>query len=97
LTCSIIIDGDHLKLILNGKFNLGVLACHYMYIASVTVLDKVQLNIPSMPVIFCKKCGETNYLDPKSYWTINDAAVKCKNCGTINTITLENGELKKQD
>ena len=49
-----------------------------------------------MPVIFCKKCGETNYLDLKSYWTINDAAVKCKNCGTINTITLENGELKKQ-
>jgi uncharacterized Zn finger protein len=53
-------------------------------------------DITSMPIIFCKKCGETNYLDPKSYWTINDAAVKCKNCGTINTITLENGELKKQ-
>jgi hypothetical protein len=49
-----------------------------------------------MPVIFCKKCRGTNYLDPKSYWTINDAAVKCEKCQVINMITLENGELKNQ-
>jgi hypothetical protein len=50
-----------------------------------------------MPVIFCKKCGETNYLDPKSYWTITDTAVKCEKCETINAITLEDGELKRQE
>jgi hypothetical protein len=49
-----------------------------------------------MPVIFCKKCRGTNYLDPKSYWTINDAAVKCEKRQAINMITLENGELKNQ-
>lgn len=27
---------------------------------------------------------------------ITDFGVKCKSCGTINTITLEKGELKKQ-
>jgi hypothetical protein len=48
-----------------------------------------------MPVMFCKKCGETNYLDPHAYWTINDAAVKCEKCQAVNTITLQNGELKK--
>jgi hypothetical protein len=49
-----------------------------------------------MPVIFCKKCRGTNYLDPKFYWTIDDAAVKCERCETINTITLEKGVLTKQ-
>jgi RNase P subunit RPR2 len=53
------------------------------------------LNIPSMPVIFCKECKETIYLNPKAYWNVNDIDVKCKKCNTINTITLENGELKK--
>jgi RNase P subunit RPR2 len=50
-----------------------------------------------MPVIFCKKCGETNNLYPHAYWTINDATVKCEKCETINRITLEDGELKKQE
>ena len=30
------------------------------------------------------------------FWNISDLGVKCKNRGTINTITLENGELVKQ-
>ena len=41
-----------------------------------------------MRVIFRKKCGETNYLDPHAYWTINDTTVKCEKCETINTVTL---------
>jgi hypothetical protein len=29
------------------------------------------------------------------HWIINDITLKCEKCETINTITLENGELKK--
>jgi RNase P subunit RPR2 len=54
------------------------------------------MNIPSMPLIFCKGCKETIYLNPKAYWNVNDVDVKCEKCNTINTITLENGELKRQ-
>lgn len=50
-----------------------------------------------MPVIFCKECKETIYLDPHTYWTIGDATIRCEKCKMINMITLENGELKKQD
>ena len=50
-----------------------------------------------MVVYSCKKCGELNYLTPHAFWNISDLGVKCKNCGTINTITIENGELKKQE
>jgi hypothetical protein len=53
------------------------------------------LDIFSMAVIYCKKCGEYRYLTPHAFWNISDLGVKCKNCGTIITITLENGELKK--
>ena len=49
-----------------------------------------------MPVIFCKGCKETIYLNPKAYWNINDVEVKCEKYNIINTITLENGELKMQ-
>jgi hypothetical protein len=40
----------------NGKFNLGVLACHYMYIASINVLRKVPSGYYAMVVYSCKKC-----------------------------------------
>jgi hypothetical protein len=49
-----------------------------------------------MPVIFCKKCGVTSYLDPHAYWTINDAAVQCEKCQAVNTIILEDGKLKNR-
>ena len=49
-----------------------------------------------MVVYSCKKCGELNYLTPHAYWTISDFGAKCEKCETINTITLEKGELKKQ-
>jgi hypothetical protein len=43
-----------------------------------------------------KKCGELVYLTPHALWNITDFGAKCENCETINTITLEQGELKKQ-
>jgi hypothetical protein len=49
-----------------------------------------------MVVYACKKCGEPNYLTPHAFWNIIDFGVKCSNCNAVNTITLENGELKKQ-
>jgi hypothetical protein len=44
----------------------------------------------------CKKCGDLNYLTPHAYWNITDYGTKCEKCETINTITLEKGELQKQ-
>jgi hypothetical protein len=29
-----------------------------------------------------------------AFWNITDFGAKCEKCGTINTVTLENGELK---
>jgi RNase P subunit RPR2 len=67
-----------------------------MYIASVNVLDKVQSDHSYMVLITCKKCGEYRYLTPHAFWNITDFGAKCEKCETINTITLENGELRKQ-
>jgi phage FluMu protein Com len=50
-----------------------------------------------MAFIYCKKCGELNYLTPHTFWNNNDFGAKCEKCETINTITLGRGELKKQD
>jgi hypothetical protein len=55
------------------------------------------LLIIFMVVHSCKKCGELNYLTPHAFWNITDFGAKCEKCNTINTITLENGELKKTD
>ena len=49
-----------------------------------------------MAFIYCKKCGEHTHLTPHAFWNINDLGVKCKNCGTINTITMENGDSKNK-
>ena len=49
-----------------------------------------------MVLITCKKCGELNYLTPHTFWNITDFDAKCEKCETINTITPENGELRKQ-
>jgi hypothetical protein len=53
-----------------------------MYIGSVDVLDKVQSDHSYMVLITCKKCGELDYLTSKGF--------------SINRITFENGELRKQ-
>ena len=63
---------------------------------NVNVLDKVQSDHSYMVLITCKKCGELDYLTSKAFWNITDFGAKCEECETINTITLEKGELKKQ-
>jgi hypothetical protein len=60
------------------------------------VIHKVDLNNTCMVVYSCKKCGELNYLASHAFWNMTDFGAKCEKCETINTITLENGELKKQ-
>jgi hypothetical protein len=49
-----------------------------------------------MVVYTCKNCGELNYLTPHGFWNITNFGAKCEKCETINTITLEKGELRKQ-
>ena len=61
-----------------------------------TSFIKYFLKITSMVVYSCRKCGELNYLTPHVFWNISDFGAKCERCETINTITLEKGELKKQ-
>jgi hypothetical protein len=57
----------------------------------------VNLIIPIMVVYACKKCGEPNYLTPHAFCNVTDFRAKCERCDTINTITLEEGEHKKQE
>jgi hypothetical protein len=44
-----------------------------------------------------RKCGELNYLTPHAFWNITNFGAKYERCETINRITLEEGELKKQE
>ncbi|MGB7557406.1 MAG: hypothetical protein WBM37_02720 [Nitrososphaeraceae archaeon] len=62
----------------------------------ITSFIRYNLNIPSMAFIYCKKCGEYRYLTPHAFRNIADFGAKCEKCETVNTITQENGELKKQ-
>jgi hypothetical protein len=50
-----------------------------------------------MVLYSCKICGELDYLTPHAFWNITDFGAKCEKCETINTITFEKGELKKQE
>jgi hypothetical protein len=50
-----------------------------------------------MVVYTYKKCGELNYLTPHALGNLTDFGYKCRNCDTINMITLKDGELKKQE
>jgi hypothetical protein len=62
------------------------------------VIHKVLSGYYLYVVVYsCKKCGEPNYLTPHAFWNITDFGAKCEKCETINTITLEEGELKKQE
>ena len=49
-----------------------------------------------MAFIYCKKCGDMNYLTFK-LGNVTDFGYKCRNCNTINRIILEDGELKRQE
>jgi hypothetical protein len=37
-----------------------------------------------------------NYLTPHAFWNISDFGAECEKCETTNTITLVNGEIRKQ-
>jgi hypothetical protein len=50
-----------------------------------------------MVVYTFKKCGEINYLTPHAFWNITNFRAKSEKCETINRITLEDGEFKKQE
>jgi RNase P subunit RPR2 len=62
-----------------------------------SVRDKVRLDIPYMVLITCKKCKDINYLTSKASGNLTDFGYKCRYCNTINRMTLEDGELKKQE
>lgn len=47
------------------------------------------------PTVLCASCGCTIKLDPVGYWNVEDTDIKCKECGALMRITLENGELKR--
>jgi hypothetical protein len=64
---------------------------------NIYVIDKVLSEYFFMVLYSCKKCGELNYLTPHAFWNITGFGAKCERCETTNTITLENGELKKQE
>ena len=49
-----------------------------------------------MVIYSCKKFGESNYHTPQAFWSITDFDVTRERGRPINTITLEEGELKKQ-
>jgi hypothetical protein len=68
-----------------------------MYVADDTVPHKVPLNVTPVLVYSCKKCGKPNCLTPRAFWNISDFGAKCEKCETKNTMTLEKGELKKQE
>ncbi|MFZ0346466.1 MAG: hypothetical protein WB053_04710 [Nitrososphaeraceae archaeon] len=57
---------------------------------------RYSLNVHYVALITCKKCGDINYITSHA-WNITDFGAKCEKCETINTITLVNGELKKQE
>jgi Zn ribbon nucleic-acid-binding protein len=47
-----------------------------------------------MVVITSKECRELFYLTTHAFWSITDFGANCPKCETINTITLENGNLE---
>jgi RNase P subunit RPR2 len=50
-----------------------------------------------MILITCKKCEDINYLASETLGNLTDFGYKCRSCNTIIRITLEDGELKKQE
>ena len=57
---------------------------------------RYNLNILYVVLITCKKFGDINYLTSEALGNLTDFGYKCRNCNTINRLTLEDGKLKKQ-
>jgi hypothetical protein len=76
---------------------LSVLAGISIMVILYPFFIKYFLHILFVVVYSCKKCGELNYLTPHAFWNTTDFSAKYEKCETINTITLEEGELKKQE
>jgi RNase P subunit RPR2 len=58
---------------------------------------RYNLNILYVVLITCKKCGDINYLTSEALGNLTDFGYKCRNCNTINRMTLEEAELKKKE
>jgi phage FluMu protein Com len=61
-----------------------------------TKIISKSLDILSMLTIICNKCGEFIDLNTTNYWNVKDIDVTCAKCKAINTITIEEGELRSQ-
>jgi RNase P subunit RPR2 len=48
-----------------------------------------------MVLITCKKCGDISYLTSEGLGNLTDFGFKCRNCDTINRISLADGETQK--
>jgi len=59
-------------------------------------LIRYSLNVQYVALITCKKCGDISYVASEKLGNVTNFGYKCCNCNTINRITLEDGELKKQ-
>jgi hypothetical protein len=57
---------------------------------------RYNLNIPMWSKLLARNAEDINYLTSEAIWNITDFGAKCEKYETINTITLEKGELKKQ-
>ena len=58
-------------------------------------IQEILKHVKDDPEVKCLECGESINLPPFTYWNVQDADVRCKNCKALMTITLERGELKK--
>jgi predicted nucleic acid-binding Zn ribbon protein len=58
-------------------------------------LANILKHMKDDPVVICASCGSDIKLDPVAYWNVEDTDIKCKECGALMRITLEEGELKK--
>lgn len=50
-----------------------------------------------MVLVTCERCGDISYLNSVTSGNVTEIGYKCRNCNTINRITLEDGELKQDN
>lgn len=47
-----------------------------------------------MPVINCPECAGNIVLNTSNYWDVENAPIKCSECGVQLVISIEKGNLK---